>query len=121
MSRDLSNGSLKTGRQRAENLHSNLFKRREGEREKEQEQRSEQQVSEDRRGDRVQRTYIGIYIRKTSLKRDGETLRGELTYGSLERERGKERKRARAAQRFDQWVSEDRQGNKRVENLHRDR
>ncbi|WP_293726058.1 hypothetical protein, partial [Thiolapillus sp.] len=23
-------------------------------------------------------------------------------------------------QRFDQWVSEDRQGNKRVENLHRD-
>ena len=40
-SRDLSNGSLKTGRHRAENLHSNLFKRREGEREKEQEQRSE--------------------------------------------------------------------------------
>ena len=50
MSRDLSNGSLKTERQRAENLHSNLFKRREGERGKEQVQRSEQQVSEDRRG-----------------------------------------------------------------------
>ncbi|WP_419595119.1 hypothetical protein, partial [Thiolapillus sp.] len=31
-----------------------------------------------------------------SLKTDGETVRGELTYGSLERERGKERKRARA-------------------------
>ena len=62
MSRDLSNGSLKTGRHRAENLHSNLFKRREEERGKEQEQRSEQQVPEDTRGDRVWRIYTGIDI-----------------------------------------------------------
>ena len=58
-------------------LQRDLSKEREGKRGKEQEQRSEQQVSEDRWGDRVQRTYIGIYIRKTSLKRDGETENGD--------------------------------------------
>ena len=62
-----------------ENLHRDFSKQREGMRGKEQEQRSEQQVSEDRWGDRVQRTYIGIYIRKTSLKRDGETENGDPT------------------------------------------
>ncbi len=96
MSRDLSNGSLQTGRQRAENLHSNLFKRRQGERGKEQEQRSEQQISEDRRGDRVWRIYTEIAMRKTSLKTDGETESRNPTLGSLERERGEERRKARA-------------------------
>ena len=62
-----------------ENLHRDFSKQRQGMRGKELEQRSEQQVSEDRRGDRVQRTYIGIYIRKTSLKRDGETENGDPT------------------------------------------
>ena len=50
------------GRQRLENLHRDLLKEREGKREEEQEQRSEQQVSEDRRGDREWRTYVGIDI-----------------------------------------------------------
>ena len=49
-------------RQRAENLHRDLSKEREGKRRKEQEQRSEQQVSEDRWGDREWRTYLGIDI-----------------------------------------------------------
>ena len=62
------------GRQRAENLHRDLLKEREGKRGKEQEQRSEQQVSEDRWADRKWRTYIGI----------------------SKRERGEERKRERA-------------------------
>ena len=52
---------------------------REGKRGKEQEQRSVQQVSEDRWGDKEQRTYIAIHIRKTSLKTDRETERGEPT------------------------------------------
>ena len=109
MSRDLSNGSLKTGRQRAENLHSNLFKRREGEREKEQEQRSEQQVSEDRRGDRVWRIYTGIDMRKTFLKTDGETESRNPTLGSLEREGKREEEQE---QRSEQQVSEDRRGDR---------
>ena len=96
MSRDLSNGSLKTGRQTAENLHSNLFKRRQGERGKEQEHISEQHITEDRRGDRVWRIYTEIAMRKTSLKTDGETESRNPTLGSLERERGEERRRARA-------------------------
>ena len=58
------------GRQRAENLHRDLFKEREGKRGKEQEQRSEQQVSEDRWGDRKWRTYIGM-----SRKRERERKR----------------------------------------------
>ena len=57
------------------NLHRGFSKDREGKRGKEQEQRSEQQVSEDRRGDKEERTYIGIDTRKTSLKRDGENRR----------------------------------------------
>ena len=65
---------------------------REGKRGKEQEQRSVQQVSEDRWGDKEQRTYIAIHIRKTSLKTDRETERGEPTLGSLGREKGKEEK-----------------------------
>ena len=81
------------GRQRVENLHRDLFKVTEGKRGKEQEQRSEQQVSEDRRGDRVWRIYIGIDMRKTSLKTDGET-RAEILNRDLleERERGREKK-----------------------------
>ena len=67
------------GRRTVENLHRDFLKEREGKRGKEQEQRSEQQVSEDRWGDRVQRTYIGIYIRKTSLKTDGQTESRHLT------------------------------------------
>ena len=55
------------GRQRAENLHRDLFKERDGKRRKEQEQKSEQQVSEDRWGDRKWRTYIGM-----SRKRERE-------------------------------------------------
>ena len=55
------------GRLRAEILHRDLLKEKEGKRGKEQEQRSEQQVSEDRRGDRERRTYIGI-----SSKRERE-------------------------------------------------
>ena len=43
------------GRQKAENLHRDCPKGREGKRGKEKEQRSEKQISEDRRG-----TYIGI-------------------------------------------------------------
>ena len=61
------------GRQRAENLLRDFSKEREGKKGKEQEQRSEQQVSEDRWGDREQRSNIGIDIRKTSLKTDVET------------------------------------------------
>ena len=51
------------GRQRAEILHRNVTKERERERgggEKEEEQRSDKQISEDRRGDRKWRSYIGI-------------------------------------------------------------
>ena len=66
-------------RQRAEILNRDLLEEREGKREEEQEQRSEQLVSEDRRGDREWRTYVGIDIRKTSLKADGETESGDLT------------------------------------------
>ena len=49
-----------------------------------------------KQGDREWRTYIGIDIRKTSLKTDGETESGDPTYGSLERGREEDRKRARA-------------------------
>ena len=51
-------------RQRAEILNRDLLqeREREGKREEEQEQRSEQLVSEDRRGDREWRTYVGIDI-----------------------------------------------------------
>ena len=77
-----------------ENLYRDLSKKREGERVKKQEQRSEQQVSEDRRGDRERRTYIGISSKRErgreeksksrdlsnrSLKTDGETESGEPT------------------------------------------
>ena len=51
------------GRQRAEILHRDVAKERErerGKREKEEEQRSDKQISEDRRGDRKWRSYIGI-------------------------------------------------------------
>ena len=52
------------GRQGAEILHRDVSKEGEreggGEREKEEEQRSDKQISEDRRGDRKWRSYIGI-------------------------------------------------------------
>ena len=67
------------GRQTAEKLHRDLLKEREGKRAQEEEQRPKEQVSEDRQGDRKRRTYIGINIRKTSLKTDGETKTGEPT------------------------------------------
>ena len=84
------------GRQRAENLHRDLFKERDGKRRKEQEQKSEQQVSEDRWGDRKWRTYIGMSRKRErergrekkgksrdlsnrSLKTDRETESGEPT------------------------------------------
>ena len=75
-------------------LHRDLSK--EGMRGKEQEQRSEQQVSEDRRGDRQKRIYIGIDIRNTSLKTDGETESRDSTQGSIERERWEETERVTA-------------------------
>ena len=62
-----------------ENLHRDLLKEREGKRGEEQEQRSEQQVSQVRWGEREWRIYIGIDIRKTSLKTDGETESRHLT------------------------------------------
>ena len=69
-SRDLSNRSLKTeGETESGNLHRDLFKKSEGKRRKEQ----------DRQGDRERRTYVGINIRKTSLKTDEETKTGEPT------------------------------------------
>ena len=86
------------GRQRAENLHRDLFKERDGKRGKEQEQRSEQQVPEDRRGDRHWRTYIAISsktewgreekrksrdLRNRSLKTDRKTDSGEPTKGYI--------------------------------------
>ena len=55
------------GRQRAENLHRDLFKEREGKSGKEQEQRSEQQVSEDRWGDKVENLH-----RDVSKEREGK-------------------------------------------------
>ena len=64
-----------------ENLHSNLFKRREGERGKEQEQRSEQQVSEDRRGDRVWRIYTGIDMR--DIPEDRRRDREQISYNGI--------------------------------------
>ena len=82
------------GRQRAEVLHRDLKREREGMRGKEQEQRSEKQVSGDRWGNRQQRTYIGISqkrergreeksknrdLRNRSLKTDGETESKEPT------------------------------------------
>ena len=42
------------------------------------------------------RIYTGIDLRKTSLKTDGETESRNPALGSLEREKGEERKRARA-------------------------
>ena len=60
------------GRQIMVNLHRGFSKDREGKRGKEQEQRSEQQVSEDRWGDRVRRTYTGIDIRKTLSRQKGD-------------------------------------------------
>ena len=48
------------------------MKEKEGKRGKEQEQRPEGQISEDRWGDRERRTYLGIDMRKTSLKTEGE-------------------------------------------------
>ena len=62
------------GRQRAENLNRNLSKERGG--------RGEKSKSRD--------------LSNRSLKTDRETDSGEPTQGSLKRERGEERKRARA-------------------------
>ena len=42
------------------------------------------------------RIYTEIDMRKTSLKTDGETESRNPTLGSLERETGEERRRARA-------------------------
>ena len=72
------------GRQKVENLHRDLFKEREGKRGKEQEQRSEQQVSEDRWGDRVQRTYTGISPKR---ERGREEKRKCRALSNRERER----------------------------------
>ena len=55
------------------------MKERGRERGEEQEQRFEQQVLEDRWEGRERRTYIGIDIRKTSLKIVRETESGEHT------------------------------------------
>ena len=73
------------GRQRAENLHRDLFKEREGKRGKEQEQRSEQQVSEDRWGDRKWRTYIGISKRERGREKKGKST--DLSNRSLKTNR----------------------------------
>ena len=77
MSRDLSNGSLKTERQRAEHLHRD---------------RHQKDISNERWGDREWRSYIGISPKRErgrkekskskdlsnrSLKTDGETESGE--------------------------------------------
>ena len=80
------------GRQKVENLHRDLFKEREGKRGKEQEQRSEQQVSEDRWGDRVRRTYTGIDIRKTLSRQKGDREQRSYIVISRKRERGGEEK-----------------------------
>ena len=80
------------GRQIMANLHRGFSKDREGKRGKEQEQRSEQQVSEDRWGDRVQRTYTGIDIGKTFLKTEGGQG-AEILHRDLSKER--EGKRAK--------------------------
>ena len=80
------------GRQTAEKLHRDLLKEREGKRAQEEEQRPKEQVSEDRQGDRLWRTYIVIYISMTSLKTEGETESGDPTEGSLKREKGREKK-----------------------------
>ena len=77
------------------NLHWGFSKDREGKRGKEQEQKYEQRVSEDRWGDRVRRTYIGIDNRKTFLKTEGRQ-RAEILLRDLSKERegkiGKEEK-----------------------------
>ena len=74
MGTDIRKTCLKTGRQTENgNPTKGSLKRERGKRGEEQEQRSEQQVSEERREGREQRTYMGIDIRKTSLKIIGET------------------------------------------------
>ena len=75
------------GRQRADILHRDLSKEREGKGGKEQEQRSEQQIFEGRRGERA-KTRIGI---------------------SQKRQRGREEQQE---QRSEQQVSEDRRGDR---------
>ncbi|WP_419585333.1 hypothetical protein [Thiolapillus sp.] len=74
------------GRQRAENLHRDLFKEREGKRGKKQEQRSEQQVSEDRWADRKWRTYIGM-SRKRERGREKKGKSTDLSNRSLKTNR----------------------------------
>ena len=75
-SRDLSNRSLKTDwdKESGEPKQKSLEREREGKR-----ARAEIWVSEDRWGDREQRAYMGIDIRKTSLKTDRETESGDPT------------------------------------------
>ena len=87
------------------------MKKREVKTGKEQKHRSEKQVSEDRRGDRERRTYIGISRKKErgrgeksrstdlsnmSMKTDGDTRSREPKKGCFERKSGDESKRARA-------------------------
>ena len=80
------------GRQTAENLHRDLSKERERKKAQEEEQRSKEQVSEDRERDRQWRIYIGIDISMTYLKTEGETESGDPAQGSLEREKGREKR-----------------------------
>ena len=76
-----------------------------------QRDRYQKDISEDRWGDRVWRSYIGMSQKRKmgrqkkrksrdlsnrSLKLDGETESREPMKGSLQRERWEERKRARA-------------------------
>ena len=68
MSRNLNNKSLKTEGEKMSREPTQGFLKREGKRGKEQEQRSEEQVSEDRRGDREWRTYIGISRKRYEWK-----------------------------------------------------
>ena len=77
------------GRQTAEKLHRDLLKEREGKRAQEEEQRPKEQVSEDRQGDRLWRTYIVIYISMTSLKTGGGE---DILHRDLLKERKKVRK-----------------------------
>ena len=73
-SRDLSNRSLKTDQEtEIREPTYGFLERKRGEETKVEEQRSEKHVPEDRWGDGQQRTYLGIDISMTSLKKDGET------------------------------------------------
>ena len=105
------------GRQRAENLHRDFSKERVRGREERRNSRDLSKASEDRRGDREWRTYIGISrkrergrgeksksrdLRNRSLKTDGEEEGAELQKGLQCRE---DREREKASRDFatDLW------------------